>query len=250
MTYSKFKKCIFVLSFLLIFVLFLPFTGKGSEAYAKTNTEETSSASKDTQSEIKLNVKSKDLVKGKTYSLKVYNVTETQTITYKSSDTNIVTVDDKGDITGVEIGTASVTVTVKEGNKTIGTLQCDINVGVPAISIRFTKTELKMALGQKTTLKYIIAPYNTVETAKFSSADSSIVSISSGGRVTAKGVGVTTVYAIVDNGITKCTITVVEKDDTIQFEDGDEFVEPSKTPEATMSPTAKTTSNQSSGSAK
>ncbi|HCL01127.1 MAG TPA: hypothetical protein DHW61_01715 [Lachnoclostridium phytofermentans] len=243
MTYSKFKKCIFVLSFLLIFVLFLPFTGKGLEAYAKTITEDASSASKETQAEIKLNVKSKDLVKGKTYSLKVYNVTETQTVTYKSSDTNIVTVDDKGEIAGVEIGTAAVTVTVKEGNKTIGTLQCDINVGVPAISIRFTKTELKMALGQKTTLKYIIAPYNTVETAKFSSTDSSIVSISSGGRATAKGVGVTTVYAIVDNAVTKCTITVVEKDDTIQIEDGDEF-------EPAITPTAKTTSTTSSGSSK
>lgn len=239
MTYSKLKKCIFVLSFLLIFVLFLPFTSKGSEAYAKSTTEDASSATKDTQNEIKLNVKSKDLVKGKTYSLKVYNITETQTVTYKSSDTNIVTVDDKGEITGVEIGTGAVTVTVKEGNKTIGTLQCDINVGVPAISIRFTKTELKMALGQKTTLKYIIAPYNTVETARFSSTDSSIVSISSGGRATAKGVGVTTVYAILDNNsITKCTITVVEKDDTIQLEDGDEF-------EPTTTPAAKTTSNAS-----
>ncbi len=250
MTYSKIKKCIFVLSFLLIFVLFLPFTSKSSEAYAKTTTEESSSASKDTQAEIKLNVKSKDIVKGKTYSLKVYNITENQTVTYKSSDTNIVTVDDKGEITGVEIGTATVTVTVKEGIKTIGTLQCDINVGVPAISIRFTKTELKMALGQKTTLKYIIAPYNTVETARFSSTDSSIVSISSGGRVTAKSVGATTVYAIVDNGITKCTITVVEKDDSIQLEEGDELVAPSTTPEPTISPMAKNTSNTSSGSAK
>ncbi len=248
MTYSKLKKCIFVLSFLLIFVLFLPFTGKGLEAFAKTSTDD-ASASKEIQAEIKLNVKSKDLVKGKTYSLKVYNVTETQTVTYKSSDTNIVTVDDKGEITGVEIGTAAVTVTVKEGNKTTGTLQCDINVGVPAISIRFTKTELKLALGQKTTLKYIIAPYNTVETARFSSIDSSIVSISSGGRATAKGIGVTTVYAIVDNGITKCTITVVEKDDSIQLEDGDEYTEPGKSPEATISPTAKT-STMSSGSTK
>ncbi|ABX43783.1 Ig-like domain-containing protein [Lachnoclostridium phytofermentans] len=240
MTYSKIKKCIFVLSFLLIFVLFLPFTSKGTKVYAKATVEEASSASKDTQNEIKLNVKSKDLVKGKTYSLKVYNVTATQTVTYKSSDTNLVSVDDKGEVTGVEIGTATVTVTVKEGNKTIGTLQCDINVGVPAISIRFTKTELKMVLGQKTTLKYIIVPYNTVETAKFSSTDSSIVSISSGGRATAKSVGVATVYAILDNNtITKCTITVVEKDDTIQLEDGDEF-------EPTITPAAKSTSNTSS----
>lgn len=231
MTYSKMKKCIFVLSFLLIFVLFLPFTGKVNEVLAKTTTEG-AQTSKETQSTIKLNVKSKDLVKGKTYPLKVYNVTEAQSITYRSSDTNIVTVDEKGELTGVEIGTAQVTITVKEGNKTIETLQCDINVGVPAISIRFTKTELKMALGQKTTLKYIIAPYNTVETARFSSSDSSIVSVSTGGRITAKSVGVTTVYAIVDNGITKCTITVVEKDDSIHFDDED-VVDPTSTPEPT-----------------
>lgn len=45
------------------------------------------------------------------------NVTN-KAVTYRSSDTAVATVDDKGVVTGVSAGTADITVTTADGNKT------------------------------------------------------------------------------------------------------------------------------------
>lgn len=204
------------LSFLLFFVLFMPFTGQLLTAQAKELTIDDTSTTKEVLPEAKLNVKSKELVKGKTYTLKVYNTTETQTVSYKSNDTSIVTVNQKGIMTGVDIGSAVITVTIKEGSKTITTLQCDITIGVPAIYVKFTKSDLVLVLGQKTNLKYLIAPYNTVEAPIFTTLNSDFVTVSTGGRITAKGIGTTYVYALIDNGFSKCKVTVISEE-TYEF---------------------------------
>ena len=217
MTKSIIKKSMLVLSFMFFFVLFLPITGHeltvyAKEAVASVTDEATNPSAKEILPEIKLNVKSKDIVKGKSYTLKVYNTTAAQTITYKSSDETIACITDKGIVKGIEIGSAAITVIVKEENKTVATLQCEINVGVPAICIRFTKSDVLMVVGQKTTLKYLIAPYYTVEVALFTSLDSEIASISTGGRISAKTVGVTNCYALIDNGYSKCKVTVISEE--------------------------------------
>lgn len=162
---------------------------------------------------IKLNVKSKSLVKGKTYTLKVYNLNDNQKVSFKSNVSNIVSVDEDGLITGLDYGTAAITVFVKEGNKTILTLTCDILVGPPAISVKWTKTELLLTVGKRTTLKTILQPYNTVEEAKFFSADTSVATVSTSGRITAKSIGSTVIYTILDNGkYDCCTVTVVDEE--------------------------------------
>ncbi len=213
MSKSKSKKFRLLLGFLIFFVLFLPFTGDLLTAQAKdiSSSDQTTTV-KEVLPEIKLNVKSKELVKGKSYNLKVYNTTDNHTIQYKSSDNSIVMVSDTGYVTGVEIGTATITVTVKEGAKIISTLQCDITVGVPALSIRFTRQDLLLVVGQKTTLRVLVAPYNTVETTRYTTLDSEVASISTGGRITAKTEGTTYVYALIDNGFSRCKVTVISEE--------------------------------------
>ncbi len=154
----------------------------------------------ETQQEIKLNVNSQTIVKGKTLSLYVYNLNEGQTVTFVSSDPAIASVDEFGVVTGNAVGTATILITVTEGENTIDILSCDIKVGPPAISVQFSRLELAMTVGQKLTLERIILPLNTVETAKFSSYDRAIATVSAGGRVTAKAEGSTYIFAQLDNG--------------------------------------------------
>ncbi len=48
-----------------------------------------------------------------------------KTVTYKSSDATIASVDSKGKVTGVKAGTADITVTTKDGSKTA---KCTVTV--------------------------------------------------------------------------------------------------------------------------
>lgn len=208
MSYSRSKKILLILGLMVFFVLFLPATDNLIIAQAK---DITSSEEPVILPEIKLNVKSKELVKGKSYNLKVYNTTDMQTISFKSSNSAIASVSDTGTVKGLDIGTATIYVTVKEDTKVITTLQCEITVGVPAISIRLTQSNIILVVGQKTSLKALVAPYNTVEVARFTSLNSDTASISTGGRITAKSAGSTYVYGIIDNGYSKCKVSVIDE---------------------------------------
>lgn len=231
---KKNRKIKYILGFLLFFVFVLSFNT--NKAFASENTG--ANTTNDKQLEIKLNVKSKSIVKEKSYNLRVYNVLENHKISYKSSDSAIASVDEHGVVTGVDYGSAAITVTVKEGSKTVATLTCDITVGPPAISVKLTKTDLFMVVNKKTTLKTILQPYNTVEEIKFISNDSSIVTVSPGGRITANAEGTTHIFAMIDNGkYDTCKVTVLcEEDynkmikDTANNTDSNITVTPSVTP--------------------
>jgi uncharacterized protein YjdB len=203
-----YKKCFIALGLFLFFTVILPLPNMGNSKAAASSVETE-------QIDIKLNVKSKSLIKDTTFALKVYNVLNNQKISYKSSSTSIATVDDSGIITAVDFGTATITVTVKEGFKTISTQECQITVGPPAISVKLTRSEITLEVGDRTTLTAILKPNNTVEEAKFISNDYSIASVSIGGQVTARSAGVTYVFASISNGkYDVCKVTVVEKSST------------------------------------
>jgi len=90
--------------------------------------------------EPKLNVKSKDIVKGKDYALKVYNLTETQTVTFKSEDAEIASVDETGLVTALSIGKTIVTAVIEDAeSESTVELQCKITVGPPAIFVKLSR---------------------------------------------------------------------------------------------------------------
>lgn len=200
------KTCLMALGLYLFFTVIFPYPVAGNIMVAKA-----SSVENEQNDDIKLNVKSKSLVKDTTYDLIIYNIKDDHKVIYKSSDNSIVTINDKGVITAVDFGVANVIVTVKDGSRTIATLQCEVTVGPPAISIKLTKSDVTLSVGNKTSLTAILKPNNTVETAKFFSEDTSIATVSIGGRITAKSPGVTYIRAYIDNGkYDTCIITVVD----------------------------------------
>ena len=163
--------------------------------------------------ELKLNVKAKTLVTEKTYSLKVYNLADTQTVTFKSDHPEFASVDDNGLVSANAVGTAIITATVKADSKTVAQLECEITVGPPAISVKLTRPTIILMNGRKALLKTILQPLNTVENVKFSSLDTLIASVSSAGRVTARSIGTTYLVAAIDNGkYDACQVIVVDED--------------------------------------
>lgn len=165
-------------------------------------------------SKIKLNVKSKSCVIDETYTIKVYRTSKSQKISFKSSDSSIVTVkktDDKqAEIVANEVGEATITAIVKEGSKTVTTLKCDITVTPPAISIKLIDGKLKLSVDDKVSLKKELKPSTTSEIPTFISSNPNVATVSSRGVVTAVSEGKTYVYAAIDSGaMDRCLIEVV-----------------------------------------
>ncbi len=184
---------------IMLIVMMLPFTGKLTDVFAAA-------------SDIKLNVKTARIVRGNTFALNIYNTDGTETVEFTSADEDIATVEADGTVTAVACGTTRITVTVSdESGKQIAKLRCKITVGLPAISVKFTKSELVLTVGKRKSLKTLVYPGNSIEKPQFYSEDTSIVTVTSSGRVTAKAIGATYVYAFLDNGkYDTCLITVEE----------------------------------------
>ena len=161
---------------------------------------------------LKLNVKTKTLVTEKTYSLKVYNLADNQTVTFKSDHPEFASVDENGLVSANAVGTAIITATVKADTKTVAQLECEITVGPPAISVKLTRPTIILMNGRKALLKTILQPLNTVENVKFSSLDNLIASVSSAGRITARSIGTTYLVAAIDNGkYDTCQVIIVDE---------------------------------------
>lgn len=208
-----FTKCIGSLGFMILLCAVIVCSLPVSVAYA----DNTVSLATDIQNEppaTKLNLKNVSIVKGKTYALKIYNLPAERSVVFKSDNTAVATVSEDGVITAVDYGEAVITAYIKNpNNKTLDKLTCDVLVGPAAISVKFTKSKITLAVGRKTMMNTIVQPLNTVEKVKFVSLNSDIATISPGGCITARSEGTTKIYTMIDNGkYDICTVTVVSEE--------------------------------------
>ncbi len=187
--------------FVLAVCLFTGFVSKCAAVYAD-------------ETEIKLNVTSVSIAKDETFKLRAYNVPSSARIIYRSGNPDIAFVDGRGYITGISNGECRITATVVDKGAPVAVLTCDVLIGPSAISIKLTKNEIVLKIGSKKTIKTIVSPLNTVEKPVFYSYDKEIASVTSIGRVRAKAVGVTTVFAFLKNNQSaECRIYVLSDED-------------------------------------
>ncbi len=187
----KLCRCFITLGLILFITLLLPLTSN------RVVTAQAASIDKEIKDGYRLNLKSVTLVKGKSFNLKVYNLGSNSKVSFKSDDAEVASVSDDGTITANKVGATVVTVTIKDGiDKT--SLTCDVTVGPAAISVKWTQERAFVGTGNEDILSVIIKPDNTTEVARFSSYDSSIATVSSGGRITAKKIGMTYLFAEID----------------------------------------------------
>lgn len=184
----------------------------------------------DNASDARLTIETMRLVVGKERVLSARNLNRDagEFASFKSSDTKIVTVnqdtDSSATIVAEKVGEASITITIKDAKKrAIKTLNCDVTVGPPAQSVKFSESDVTISLSDKsdaTTLKAVLKPGTTEEKPKVTVSKDGVISFSneasvSGGTatITVKGleVGKITLTISLENGLTDtCTIQVVK----------------------------------------
>ncbi|MBQ7117065.1 MAG: Ig-like domain-containing protein [Clostridia bacterium] len=158
------------------------------------------------------------LERGATAALKVTvspaNATE-KGYTFASSNTNIATVSATGVITAKAPGTATVTVTSKENNKTA---TCKVTVIERVVGVELNETAEtlyidKYGVGQTMQLAATVSPANATDKAvTWASSDSSVAKVSANGLVTAvkSGVALITVTTADGKKTADCTVTVLQ----------------------------------------
>lgn len=134
-----------------------------------------------------------------------------KSLTWSSSNEGIVTVDANGNVTAVKEGTATITVTTTDGGFT-ATAKVTVSADVVAVTgVTLDKTSLSLAPNGSSTLKATVAPSNASNKGvTWTSSDTTVATVSSTGKVTAKKDGTATITVTTkDGGFTAtCTVTV------------------------------------------
>jgi uncharacterized protein YjdB len=120
-----------------------------------------------------------------------------RSVTYLSSNTAVITVDNAGLVTAVDGGTATVTVTTTEGGFTDVTT-VTVTVNVSSVSIDETAS---VNVGETVQLNIQILPANATNKAvTYSSSDDTIATVSSTGLVTGVLAGTATITVTTTDG--------------------------------------------------
>lgn len=208
--YTLWKR-ILCFTLILTFCLYLP---------SQQNVTAVATSVNDENSKITLNLKSKDLVKKESFTLNVYRTAKDQSVSFKSSNKNIVSVEKTAAksalISGNKAGTATITVKVKKSFKTITTLTCKITVTPPAISVKLPFPVINLEPDEKYLIgdDVIVKPNITAETPTYKSSDPDVASISANGILTAHSEGKTTIKVTIENGKSDtCKVIVAGKNE-------------------------------------
>lgn len=123
-------------------------------------------------------------------------------------DPNVATVDEKGVVTGVNVGITHVIVTGLGVSAT-----CTIEVYQNAETLTFTNPSITVDVGESVDAAYTLAPATaTNQTLNWSSQNAAIASVDTNGKITGVSQGVTTVFANLPNGyVSYLTVNVVSK---------------------------------------
>ena len=165
-------------------------------------------------SSIQLNKTSIAIYNGKTEALTATVIpsdANNTAVTWTSSNTSVATVSSSGVVTGKSKGTATITVTAKDGNGAQAT--CAVEVKQYVTSISLNETSLLLAIGAEATLSVAsVLPNNANDkTYTWSSSDSAIASVDNSGKVTAKANGNVTIKATANDGsgvFASCSVIV------------------------------------------
>ena len=133
-------------------------------------------------------------------------------VKWKSSDENVVTVDEKGKVTAVGNGTATITVTSVSGNYTATVaVTVKIPVEIEKISIEAEKETLTK-LGESTEVKVKIEPENAdAQKLIWKSENEMIAAVDENGKVTAIGNGMAIITVTTEDGKNTASITITVK---------------------------------------
>lgn len=128
------------------------------------------------------------------------------TITWTSSDPEIASVDNEGNVTATALGEATITATCGEVTAT-----CSLSVvSTPVESITLSQTSVQLKIGESATLSATVLPEDaTDKTVTWTSSNTEIATVDTDGNVTAIALGEATITATCGEATATCTISVV-----------------------------------------
>ena len=150
-----------------------------------------------------------------TYSISPANAS-IKDVSWKSSAPSIATVSSSGRVDAVAEGTAKITVTTNDGNKTAtSTVTVKAKV-IPVTGVSLDRTSLSLTEGETYSLVATITPSNaTNKSVTWSSSNTTVATVSSSGVVTAKTAGSATITVKTADGAKTATCAVTVKAKTV-----------------------------------
>ena len=137
-----------------------------------------------------------------------------KTIVWTSSDSNIATVDENGNVTAVAIGSATITASC-------GNVKAECKVTVLAIeveAISLSKTEMSIFIGRASQLTATVSPDNaTDKTIVWTSSNSDVATVDEKGNVTGIAIGSAIITASCGEVKAECKVSVIKKSQTITW---------------------------------
>ena len=130
-------------------------------------------------------------------------------VEWSSSDPEVATVNG-GEVTAVGPGTATITVTTEDGNKTAS---CTVTVTQLVTGVKLDQTEMTLVVGETGTLNATVEPENASNTNVVWSSDNAEVATVDDGLVTAVGPGTATITVTATDGSgvsASCTVKVIQ----------------------------------------
>ena len=132
-------------------------------------------------------------------------------VIWSSSNDGIATVSEEGEITGVAVGGATITVTTEDGGKTA---TCSVTVVAEGVTgVELNETEVEINVGEEVTLEAIVSSeYADNKDVTWKSSDDKIATVEQNGKVTAIGPGMATITAttVVGGETATCEVTVIQ----------------------------------------
>lgn len=207
--FNRIKRGMCLLLMLLFFCL------EGSVVYMGAEIEDTEFEIDDTEIEIEdttiavtdIEISDhEDVVNvGETFSLSatVLPVDATNsTVTYKSSDEAIATVNSSGEVKGISKGSVIIYVSVDDVTKEV-----PLTVKVPTAGIKVNNDYLVLKQGSTFQLSTTVTPVEANQSVTYRSIDESVATVTDKGFVSAKKVGNTTI--LVSNGESSVAVSVI-----------------------------------------
>jgi len=162
--------------------------------------------------EIELSTDEITLHPGENFQLKAivypYNSID-KTVTWESSDYNIISVDESGKVVAKNVGSAEVIAKTQNGVTAVCRVQV-LPVEVNNIKLNYDRVKIK--IGENINLQFTIYPENaTNKTIRWESSNPNIASVDQNGTITGISEGTAEIRAVAHNGLFATCVITVEK---------------------------------------
>ena len=156
----------------------------------------------------------------KSSNIRIYpELASNKAVSYVCSDESVCTVDGEGNITGISLGLATIMVKTYDGNKTA---LMTVKVTADKVTgVSLNATELELFVGSSYNLSATVNPYSAIDkSVTFASDNSSVVSVSGNGKLSALSPGTATITVTTNDGgfAASCTVTVSDSRPPISFD--------------------------------